>query len=293
MKIIVTGDTGLIGSHLTKSLYRIGHEVHGISRGSASAPYFTHAIDLEKEDIKGLFNTINPDIVIHLAAIPTVKNFDNKITEANCLMTHRILDACPYNCKFLFASSVTVYGSHSSPRSTYDTPNPSSVYALTKLYCENLIRLYANTYRKIASYSILRYVAHVGGNSRHGVVHDILRKLKQNSTKIELIGNKSPGSIKPYIHIRDSIKATTLCFGKEKGIYNVSPNDNISVLDIVKIVLKKINLKNNLDIHWSDSGDWPGDDKYVSIESDFGFIRDSQQAISDYIDEIKDCSDWF
>ena len=71
-KILVTGASGFIGSHLCRRLYRDGTEIHAISRIQHSSDgngLYWWQVDLaETAAIRELVRTIKPDIVFHLAS---------------------------------------------------------------------------------------------------------------------------------------------------------------------------------------------------------------------------------
>src|SRR5216683_1790200 len=71
-KILVTGASGFIGSHLCRRLYRDGTEVHALSRAKHSSDsngLYWWQMDLaEIEAIRGLLRTIKPDVIFHLAS---------------------------------------------------------------------------------------------------------------------------------------------------------------------------------------------------------------------------------
>jgi nucleoside-diphosphate-sugar epimerase len=277
MKCMVFGDTGTIGSALVDELTNQGHDVLGCSR-SIKHGYNHEVVDLVTyglDEIKEVIDDFGPEIIYHFAANPLVKDGTYLSTEANILSTHKLLDATPPNCKFVFASSATVYGKHSTIRTVDSEINPSSVYALGKSFCEKLIEFYKNQ-NKIKEYIIFRYVAHVGYyGTTHGLVFDIINKLLSNTTYLELYG-PCPGTKKQFLSIKDSIHTTVKYSFTKNGVYNISPKSSLSVLEVADII------KNELNIHkpiiWTDNT-WFGDDNYVNVESNFPNIKDSKDAI--------------
>lgn len=73
-RVLVTGASGFIGSHLVRRLTSLGAEVHGVSRrprpGLEGATW--NAVDLtDAAACVGLIQTIAPDVVFHLASAVT------------------------------------------------------------------------------------------------------------------------------------------------------------------------------------------------------------------------------
>ncbi|HWF08023.1 MAG TPA: NAD(P)-dependent oxidoreductase [Bryobacteraceae bacterium] len=69
MKVLVTGASGFIGSHVLPVLLRGGHEVHAICRATAPAlqGVQTHTADLLTADLPALLESIQPTHLLHLA----------------------------------------------------------------------------------------------------------------------------------------------------------------------------------------------------------------------------------
>ena len=71
-KILVTGASGFIGSHLCRRLCDSGAQVHGISRsGDSNDKNCSHwwQGDLgESEIVRNVLTTIRPDVIFHLAS---------------------------------------------------------------------------------------------------------------------------------------------------------------------------------------------------------------------------------
>lgn len=286
MKSIVLGDTGFLGRPLVDKLLSMEHDVLGIS-SSPNDNYRHISLDLNEvaqSELENIITSFNPNFIFHYAANPLTSESSYKISE-NVISTHKILDSIKNNARLVFASSSTVYGDHSIIRTIMDKTNPTSVYAMGKVYCEDLIKYYYAV-GKLKSYLILRYVAHVGKTATHGLCRDIVNKLKSDNDCLELLGD-SPGSIKPICYIDDSIEATIYHAYNRFGIHNISPPDNMSVLDIACLIMDKLGIKKPI-VWLGQDKNWVGDNKFVSIYSDYPKIRTSLSAIISYIKDLKE-----
>src|SRR5258707_8250873 len=104
-RVLLTGITGFIGSHLAERLIADGHEVHGIAFEPAPFPNLAaiasqvhiHRADLADADaLQDAFAAAKPDAVVHLAgqAIPALAPNDARGTVAvNVVGTANVLAA--------------------------------------------------------------------------------------------------------------------------------------------------------------------------------------------------------
>jgi len=220
-KCVVTGGAGFIGSHLVDRLSVKTSNVRVIDNLSSGSlenikmhigkPYLTFVkADLKSLDSEWVKEFVDADVVYHLAANPEVRVSvtDPKIHfDENVVTTFNVLEACRKgNVRYLvFASSSTVYGDARTIPTPEDHPlEPISVYGACKLACENLMISYAKLYG--IRCLILRYANIIGPRSRHGVIIDFVKKLKNDPRKLEILGDGTQK--KSYIHVEDAVTAT-------------------------------------------------------------------------------------
>ena len=151
--ILVTGGAGFIGSHLVDALLGAGHRVTIIddfSSGKRANLAGAGAARLVESDIADLarLDLGRFDMIVHLAALISGHdslNQPDRYQSVNVGGTQRVIDfaAATATPRIVFASSSTVYGNqHGAALSEATPPRPLSVYALTKLAGEHLLRLY-------------------------------------------------------------------------------------------------------------------------------------------------------
>lgn len=173
--IIVTGAAGFIGFHVAKTLIKQGLSVIGIDNFT---PFYDPALktarwavlqnhplflgkklDLsENEKVRELFETSQPDHVIHLAAQPGVRysiEAPFPYITANITAFLNILEGCRFHPvkHLIYASSSSVYGLNTSlPFSEEDAiQQPTSLYAATKIADEAMASAYSHLYAIPAS----------------------------------------------------------------------------------------------------------------------------------------------
>ncbi len=173
-KILVTGNAGFIGYHITKKLIDNKFVVAGIDNinsyydvnlkkarlkllSNAAAEnnnwnFFQESLE-NRSSIEKIFEDFKPNTVIHLAAQAGVRySIENPFTyiDSNIVGFINILEACRKNKikNLIYASSSSVYGGNINyPFSEKDTvDHPVSIYAATKRANELMAHSYSHLY---------------------------------------------------------------------------------------------------------------------------------------------------
>lgn len=149
MRILVTGHSGLIGSHLGKQLVSQGHEVYGISQSSRNYNTDIHNLQLDLRDRESAalaVKRIKPEIIYHLAAnaAENLSMFSPiEITTTNYNTFFNVITpaiATGQLKRFVFTSSIAVYGAIHIPFRESDLPLPQDIYGITKLAIEQALK---------------------------------------------------------------------------------------------------------------------------------------------------------
>tara|TARA_B110001454_G_scaffold89227_1_gene85244 strand:+ start:766 stop:1803 length:1038 start_codon:yes stop_codon:yes gene_type:complete len=172
---LITGITGQDGAYLAKFLLKKNYKVFGTFR-RLSTPNFwrLHYLGIydkisflpcdvtDSISISECVNKSDPDEIFHLAAQSFVAaSFDQPVytTEVTGLGTMKVLDVIkrsPKKIKFYQASSSEMYGDEPSKIKNEITPfQPSSPYAISKLYSHWTVNLYRKAYGIHATSGIL------------------------------------------------------------------------------------------------------------------------------------------
>ena len=291
MKILITGNLGFVGHHITKELYNRGHKVIGIDRVSNPVSDKQERIDLQKAwsieqqdidlaDISLVLSVVEltkPDTIVHCAA-----QYSVSYTTENCIRyVENNLAAHTYICeackvfdvpKMIFVSSSAV--------ST--TQTPSGIYGATKSYGEQCCHAYAS--RSKTKYVSVRLGPVYGPYSRMDAAPCVL--LQQYLKSEQIKKTKMFASHHPYIYSEDAGKIFShlasmdpRLLPKRPMILEVSANEtHKSHVDILlaaqKAVGLPINLPDNFDLH-----------KYK--ESDNKTDMESLHAVTKYIPETR------
>lgn len=248
MKILVTGGTGFIGSHLVDKLV-FSHDVI-IYDNLRVKPCINKNATLVKADIVDyktlLKNLKNVDIVFHLAAIPGVRysmEHPIEVFNTNVMGTLNVLKASVENNvkRVVFASSSSIYGGPEKIPITESTPfNPISPYALSKVMGEELCDLFT----KLNNLEIvkLRYFTVYGPRGRSDMCIGAFIKKMLNNERSIVFGDGTQA--RSFSYVEDIVEGTILAGMKEDisgEALNLAGKEMIdlnTILDILKKCLK-------------------------------------------------------
>ncbi len=182
MKILITGGSGLLGQYLNLHLSKENEilTVYKTSPGNCLS-YGNLKTDLtEFFNLKNIFSSFKPDVLIHTAAISRPEECDRlpakQVIDINFNLNKQLSDICnEFKCRFIFTSTDLVYDGNSGSylkESSY--LNPISLYSKTKLDSENYIS--ANS----ENYLILRtsLLFGIGLNGTSCNFHQMINKFK-------------------------------------------------------------------------------------------------------------------
>lgn len=268
MKILVTGNAGFIGAHMSKLLNDQGHKVYGLD---SLDDYYD--VNLKKKrltylnnnNVKNLISSINKpkifneiydefkfEYVIHLAAQAGVRNsLENptKYLSSNIDGTLNLLEFLRHNKKIkhlLCASTSSVYGFNSKKSFTENdnTDHQLSIYASTKKAMESLIHSYSYNF-DIPS-TIFRFFTVYGPWGRPDMA---LFKFVQAIENYKFIDVYNNGEMwRDFTYIDDLVKSIFLLIKVFPSNSKKIPNDSLSPVSAFRIVnigcQKPINLMN-------------------------------------------------
>ena len=151
MKLLVTGATGFIGSHIVEEALRRGYEVWAAVRPTSDTRYLSdsriHSLELDLSSERQLTEALGDKgfhYVIHAAGV-TKALHSATFREVNTLGTQHLVRALqattPTLRRLVVISSLSVFGPvrealpHTAIRDT-DTPQPNTAYGRSKLEAE-------------------------------------------------------------------------------------------------------------------------------------------------------------
>ena len=150
-KIIITGNAGLIGSHLADNLLNQGHDVLGVDDLSGGNTFNIDSRCQQSHNTLGTMQPLGwemfqPDILVHCAA-DAAENKSQfspmRITSTNIMAAvHAFTEGIKAGVKkIVFTSSMAVYGHGNPPFSEEDEPKPVDIYGWNKYATENILKI--------------------------------------------------------------------------------------------------------------------------------------------------------
>jgi len=282
VRCLVTGCAGFIGSTLTERLLARGHLVVGYDNFSTGRDEFlrparTHAafrlVRADLLDAAALDESMRQiDFVYHLAANADVRfgtRYPDRDLEQNTRVTHNVLEAMRRNGvrRIAFASSGSVYGESAHIPTPEDAPFPvqTSLYGASKSAAEGLICAYCAGFG-FQGY-IFRLVSILGERYTHGHVLDFYRQLRQDASRLRVLGDGRQR--KSYLYIHDCVDAILTGVEHSAGtvnILNVGSDSCCEVNESVGWICSALGVSPQIEYGGGDRG-WPGDNPVIFLET--------------------------
>ncbi len=276
---VISGVTGMTGNELARQLVRAGNTVIGFDNFFASSiqtvsdlieqeAFCFHEYDVnsekQMEELRQEVSALNPAfdrlIYVNCAAVVHTEHFYyvNRTFETNVIGMKKFLDQAVslhadiyINCSTSEVYSmdswnedggvsesdfITLANAEHSQRTSYATGKLLTEFFMKDAVIENKIKgcsiRFANVYSKNELYP------------KHIIPH-ILTQLNENG-KVELLEN-SRVNRRTFLHNEDSCSAViALCDSDEAldgSIYNVATDEEISIVDLVKLCAEKLGIK--------------------------------------------------
>ncbi len=258
---LVTGGAGFIGSHVVDSLISMQHTVivlddlsGGFSRNINPKALFINGSVSDVDVVKKIFEVHQIDYVFHLAAYAAEGlshfirrfNYENNLVGSINLINASIL----HNVKrFVFTSSIAVYGSNQTPMLESLSPLPEDPYGIAKYAVE--LDLKAAHHMFGLNYTIFRPHNVYGERQNHGdpyrnVLGIFINNLMQNKP-MTIFGDGKQTRAFSYIadvapYIARSIELATA----KNEIFNVGADTPYTVLELASEVAKAMKKPANI-----------------------------------------------
>jgi UDP-glucose 4-epimerase len=281
MKTLVTGAAGFIGSNVADRLLAGGHEVVGYDNLSTGQERFLErarpspAFRFEQGDVLDLEHLTRAmtgcQVVFHFAANADVRfglEHPRRDLDQNTIATFHVLEAMRVNGvkRIAFSSTGSVYGEAEVIPTPENAPFPlqTSLYGASKLAGEALIQAYCEGYG-FEGY-IFRFVSILGERYSHGHVFDFYKSLRNDSSRLRVLGNGRQR--KSYLYIHDCVDAIFAAMAQPDGkvhVYNLGTDEYCEVNDSIGWICEALGVSPKLDYTGGDRG-WVGDNPFIFLD---------------------------
>ena len=285
MKILVTGGSGFIGSHVVDKLIGAGHSVSVLDIKKptyrSDVEYIKGDITSEKDIRKSLKGI---EIVCHIAAfsdINLVKDNPLLTVKYNIMGTAYLLEECRRQkvSRFILASTVFAYDQR------------GHLYTTSKIASELLCKNYQTLYS--LPYTILRYGTAYGPRSRRD---DVIARFVEKALKGENLVVYGTGEQKRnFTYVEDLATGTVAALADVAAnkTYTLVNKRSLSVKELAEIVKKIVNDKIDIEYDASRQDDYqgtiPGDTEIEQQNKELGWEPrvDVEDGIRKYVNWYK------
>jgi UDP-glucose 4-epimerase len=288
-RVAVVGGAGFIGSHLVRRLLGgepacesvVVYDNFSSGRRWHLEPVATDprldVVEGEVHDGDRLLSAVRgATTVVHLASNPDIARAATDPTvdfHQGTELTHHVVEAARRGGvgQVLYASGSGVYGDLGDVEAAEDRGclEPVSTYGASKLAGEALLCSYAHMFGVRAR--AFRFGNVVGPHQTHGVGFDFVRKLRDDPTRLDVLGDGRQS--KSYVHVDDVLAAVLLAgrVGEEPyRVFNVATGDYVTVTEIAHIAIDCLGLEPAevaLEYQGGDRG-WKGDVPVVRLSTE-------------------------
>ena len=260
--ILITGVNGLLGSHLSKELYNLGHTIYGVTRRIYNkANYETVVADLTSDwKISKLPTKI--DVIYHLAQSDRFREFPDgamDVFNVNIQSTAKLLEYARNSgvTKFIYASSGGVYGNAKEPfiENAPIVPFGELGYYLGSKACsEILVQSYASIFQVIV---IRPFFVYGKSQNRSMLIPRLFDQVAMG--KPVQLSSGDGIKINP-IHVNDAVKVLAASLNtSESSTYNMGGPEILSIREICNLfgsyIEKTPNFKQSSDLPMDLVGD--------------------------------------
>jgi UDP-glucose 4-epimerase len=251
VRVLVTGATGFIGSHLSRRLVESGAEVHALT-STVSSVYPVRLVDIKDRltlhggnlndsgAMASVVERADPQIVFHLGAYTHVgKSWDrvDECIQTNIHGTVNLLQALTRSNyqRFVYTSTSEVYGDVEVPFREDALVRPLSPYSVSKYSGERFCRMFHQG-RSWPIVVVRPFNAYGPAQSPDRVIPEIIVKALRGERLAMTEGLQT----REFNYVEDLVDGFILAAtveGIEGDVFNIGGGQEVSMRDLAKSIL--------------------------------------------------------
>ena len=248
MKFLVTGGAGFIGHNVARFLEAQGHECIVVDTftnygfiptneitylsSNRQKRYIseTYKVDIrDQQRLNSLFDTNQPDVIIHMASFPRQKVVEQDPALASEVMSTGLINLLELGKKhkvkkFVYISSSMVYGDFTTDVTESAQCNPQGQYGIMKYMGEKLVEDYSR--RGCFNHVIIRPSAVYG---EWDVEDRVVSKFVTKAMRGETLKVNGPDEVLDFTYVEDTAMGIVLAATKDianGNIYNITRSED-------------------------------------------------------------------
>lgn len=310
MIALVTGGCGFIASNFINIMKEKYDEIQFVNVDKLEYCSNIHNVHEGKcEFLKGdisdanfminVFEKYKFDVVFHFAAQSHVDNsFEQSIQFSvdNTLGTHVLMEMCRRyspNAEIIHFSTDEVYGESKTDEPFVEDISvlrPTNPYSASKAGAEMIVRSYIESFGM--NVKIIRCNNVYGPNQYPEKIIPKFKRLLRQGKKCTIHGTQSSSIKRAFIHVDDVVNAvdTVWKLGDTGEVYNIASDNELTVMEVTKLIIKSVLNTENFDEHIEYVKDRPfNDGRYYICANKLKSLGWKQnKGIDDLINFLKD-----
>jgi UDP-glucose 4-epimerase len=250
-RILVTGGSGFIGSHLTAALIDLGAEVHVLT--STVSSVYPHRLTglrssitlhegslTDRTALQAVVRASRPELVYHLGAYTHVGKSWSRIDE--CIQTNvqgtvnllETLDGTDLH-RFVNTGTSEIYGAIDAPFREDDRPSPVSPYAVSKHAAEEFCRL-GSTARGWPIVRVRPFNAYGPAQSPDRIIPEVIIRALRGE-RLQLTQGRQTREFNFVADLVEGFLLLGVVEGLEGQLCNLGCGEEVSIAELVRTIL--------------------------------------------------------
>ena len=256
-KLLVTGANGFVAG----SIFRQGEslwELHGVSHGPSVQrhEHFRAHVCGDRNSLTALFREIEPDAVIHTAALADIdfcQANPELARQANVDLTRTYVELCQESgARLIFCSTDTVFDGEQAPYLEEQTPTAVNFYAETKIAAEKLVS-------QLGPGSVVARLSLVVGLPLIGAGNSFLPKML-DSFRRGCVVTVPEREVRTPVDVVTAGKALLeFAEGPHHGIFHVAGNERMNRFAMAQTIAARFGFSKDLVLAQAEPPPGPGD----------------------------------